>query len=135
MIITYPPALRRTGFVAPRAIGVMGAAVAEARAAAGRASERSVTPLRPLPADRQPPPAPAIPERRTVIRLWLPITLLFLLLAPFAILLSPLLWLVPRNLCPRPITGVFILGAMLLSLGGTSVDVETPDALVRIRLF
>jgi len=27
------------------------------------------------------------------------------------------------------------LGAMLLSLGGTVVDVDTPEALVRIRIF
>jgi hypothetical protein len=130
-MITYPPALRRTGFVAPRAVSRFGLAIMEARVSeAGRDA--------PAPQSQAPRPAPHLqvrPHRRTVVRLWLPSTLIFLLLAPFAVLLSPLLWFAPRPYGDRPFATVFGLGRVLLSLAGTVVDVETPDALVRIRLF
>ena len=122
IMVTYPPAARGSGFVAPRAIGRMGAAVIEARAA-----ERQE------PAPQRPAQPPAQP-RRAVVRLWLPATLIFLILSPFAFLLAPLLYCVPRY-GARPFATVLGVGRVLLSLGGTDVDVETPDALVRIRLF
>jgi len=75
------------------------------------------------------------PHRRVVVRLWLPMTPIFLILAPFAILLAPLLYGVPRPYCERPFATVFGVGALLLSLGGAVVDVDTPEALVRIRIF
>jgi hypothetical protein len=70
-----------------------------------------------------------------VVRLWLPLTLLFLLLAPFALLLAPLLYFAPRPYNVRPFATVAALGVVLLSLSGTVVDLDTPDALVRIRIF
>ena len=131
-MIAYPPALRRTGFVAPRAIGRFGEAILEARATEVRpvpARPRAVGPVR--GAD----PVQLRPHRRTVVRLWLPSTLLFLVLAPFAILLAPLLYLAPPPYGVRPFATVVGLGQVLLSLSGTVVDVDTPDALVTIRLF
>jgi hypothetical protein len=87
-------------------------------------------------------------QKRTVVRLWLPLTPLWIILAPFALLLAPLLWLAPRLLPNRPgaravraalVAGpfrtAFGLGAVLLAMSGTVVDVDTPDALVRIRIF
>ena len=59
---SYPPALRRTGFVAPRAVGRFGLAIMEARAAE---PERAVQ-VSPRPA---PHPAEVQPFRRTVVRL------------------------------------------------------------------
>lgn len=123
-MISYPPALRGSGFVAPRAVGRLGAAIAEARAAEARPAAEVPTPV-----VRAPPP------RRTVVRLWLPLTILFLLLAPFALLLAPLLYLAPRRYRLRPFATVAGLGQVLLSLGGTVVLVDTPDALVRIRIY
>jgi hypothetical protein len=70
-----------------------------------------------------------------VVRLWLPMTLIFLLLAPFALLLAPLIYLAPRPYGDRPLATVLGVGQVLLSLGGTVVDVDTPEALVRIRIF
>ena len=130
-MITYPPALRGRGFVAPRAIGRMGAAVLEARAV------RQERPLRAVrPASTSAEVRPLRPRReRTVVRLWLPATLIFLLLSPFAILLSPLLWLAPEPYGRNPFRTVFALGVLLLSLGGTVVDVDTRDARVLIRIF
>ena len=128
-MISYPPALRQTGFIAPKAIGRMGVAIMEARAHA----EQPKPPVAPVSAKVVPMPVP--PRERTVIRLWLPSTLIFLLLAPFALLLAPLLYFAPRNVCPRPFATVIGVGAMLLALGGTLIDVDAPDARVLIRIF
>ena len=129
-MISYPPALRRTGFVAPRAVGRMGLAVMEARAAG---TARALRPEAPSPL--QAAPSAAEPPHRTVVRLWVPSTLIFLLLAPFALLLAPFLYFVPRRYGVSPLAAVLGVGVLLLSLGGTVVDVDTRDALVRIRLF
>jgi hypothetical protein len=123
---SYPPALRRTGFVAPRAMRHFGLAAMEARA---------VETKRVIQGSPAPRVVEAMPPRRTVVRLWLPLTPLFLLLAPFALLLAPLIYFAPPPYGLRPFATVLGIGALLLSLGGTVVDVDTPDALVRIRIF
>ncbi len=87
------------------------------------------------PMSDRPPAWVEPPRRRVVVRLWLPLTLVFLILSPFAILLSPLIWLAPRPYGDRPFATVMGLGALLLSLGGTVVEVDTPEALIRIRVF
>jgi hypothetical protein len=90
---------------------------------------------------RRSPPAPPSarivrPPRRVVVRFWLPVTALFWLLAPFPLLLAPLAYLAPAPFRPQnPYAAVLAVGRVLTSLGGTVVDVDTPDALVRIRLF
>lgn len=134
-MITYPPALRSTGFVAPKAIAHFGLAVMEARAAeSGRAMESQALPRRSRTEPR-PRPEPFRPRRRTVIRLWLPLTPLFLLLSPFALLLTPLVWLAPSPYGDRPLATVLGIGRLLLSLSGTDVDVDAPDARVRIKIL
>lgn len=85
------------------------------------------------------PPTVSRPSHRarrqpTVIRLWLPLTVLFLLLAPFALLLTPILYLVPRPRGLSPLAAVLAVGAFLLALGGTDVDVRTHDAIVRLKI-
>ena len=72
---------------------------------------------------------------RVVIRLWAPLTPLFLLLAPLALLAAPLLDLAPAGRRLRPVRAACAIGALLLSLSGTCVDVDTPKATVRIRIF
>jgi hypothetical protein len=114
----------------PRAVSHFGLAAMEARAARSRRIVTPATPLRPLA-----PALPERPQRRTVVRLWLPMTAIFLLLSPFAILLSPLIYFAPPPYGYRPFATVWGIGALLLSLGGTVVDVDTPDALVRIKIF
>jgi hypothetical protein len=108
--------------LAPRAVRHFGLAAMEARA--GRTRE-IIRPMGP----------PAARPQRFVLRLWLPMTLVFLLLAPFAILLIPLLYLAPPFRRLNCAAVVFTLGAALLALSGTDVDVDTPDALVRIKIF
>jgi hypothetical protein len=114
----------------PRAVSHFGLAAMEARAARSRRVTAPAAPARPVaPVWLQPP------RRRTVVRLWLPMTAIFLLLAPFAILLSPLIYFAPPPYGSRPFATVWGIGVLLLSLGGTVVDVDTPEALVRIRIF
>lgn len=97
-------------------------------------------------AESEPPPHPAPapvpaawphpPARRTIVRLWAPLTLLFLLLSPVPLLLAPLAWLAPARFRPaNPYSTVLALGRVLLSLGGTVVHVDTPDCLVSIRIL
>jgi hypothetical protein len=69
------------------------------------------------------------------ISLWIPSTAIFVLLAPFALLLTPLLYLAPRDVMPSPVRTVAGLGAVLLSLGGTVVDVDASDCRIHLRLF
>ena len=124
-MFSYPPALRRTGFLAPKAVRHFGLAAMQARSTKTAQEVRT----------RQEPPARIAPHRRTVVRLWLPLTPLFLLLAPFALLLAPLLWFAPRPYGARPLATVLGLGGLLLSLGGTDIDIDSPDARVRIKIL
>ena len=91
-------------------------------------------------AQQTPPPTPrpetaAHAARRVVIRLWLPLTPLWWLLAPFALLAAPLLWLVPMLRGVNPWRAAFALGAALISTSGTVIDVDASDAEVWIRIF
>lgn len=70
-----------------------------------------------------------------MVRLWLPLTPLWIILSPFAILFAPLLLLAPQARGLRPFRAVFAIGAALFALSGTVVDVDTPDALVRVRIY
>ena len=101
--------------------------------AVGRFAEAALEEAAPPPSP--PSPYPVAPHR-TAVSLWLPLTPLFLLLAPFAILLSPLGFLAPRRWRPgNPFLGVLALGSVLLSLSGTDILVDTPDAHVRLKIL
>ena len=81
----------------------------------------------------------AAQRRETVgLRLWLPLTPLFWLLSPFALLLAPLLlvWL-PRTQRPRRPYAAAIKARppMLVSLSGTVIDIDAPGARLFIRIF
>lgn len=69
-----------------------------------------------------------------VIRLWLPLTALFLVLSPFAFLLLIVAVFLPWPRGVSPLDAVLAVGRVLLSLGGTEVDVQAPGALVRIKI-
>lgn len=69
------------------------------------------------------------------LSLWLPVTPLFAALAPFAMLAAPLLLLAPPMWRVNPWQAAFTIGGVLLSLGGTEIDVDTHDARIRILLF
>jgi hypothetical protein len=76
------------------------------------------------------------PARRPVrIRLWLPLTPLWMLLAPFALLLAPLLALAPETRGIPPYRAAFAIGATLIAMSGTVVDVDAPGAVIKIRIL
>ena len=88
------------------------------------------------------------PAHPTRVGLWLPLTPLWIILAPFALLLAPLVTLVPA-LAPNnpevravrgavvahPYRAAFAIGAVLLSMSGTVVEVDAPGATIHIRIF
>jgi len=70
-----------------------------------------------------------------VLRLWIPLTPLVILLAPVAMLAAPLAHRQARARGMNPWVAAWALGAVLRSLSGTSVDVETRAARIHLRLF
>ena len=117
---------------APRAIRHFSLAAMEGRAERTRAVAGS--PHHPRAKPTQPLQTEPV-QKRVVVRLWLPTTFIFLLLAPFALLLAPLIYFAPRPYGARPFATVIGVGQVLLTLGGTVVEVDTPEALVHIRVF
>lgn len=69
------------------------------------------------------------------IRLWIPLTPLLGLLSPLVMLASPLARLGRRTRHVPTVRAAWALGAVLMSLSGTSVNVETPRATIRIHIF
>jgi hypothetical protein len=81
-------------------------------------------------------PTAVKPEKPVRLWLWLPLTPLFWLLSPFAMLFAPIVWLgLPPPRPRNPYAAAFALGRMLVSLGGTIIDVEAPGARLFIRIF
>ena len=77
---------------------------------------------------------PARPKR-TAIRLWLPLTPVWVLLAPFALLFAPVLMFIPSTRGLPPYRTALNLGAALFALSGTVIDVDARDVIVRLRIF
>jgi hypothetical protein len=116
---------------APRAVRHFGLAAMEARA---QRTGRTLAP--PRPSEVRPAQIHQPPARRVVVRLWLPMTPVFLLLAPFVFLLAPAIYgFTPPRYRTPPFATALGLGRVLLSLSGALVHVDTPGALVSIRIF
>jgi hypothetical protein len=69
------------------------------------------------------------------IRLWIPLTLLLGLLSPFVMLASPFVRIGRRTRHVPTVRAAWALGAVLMSLSGTAVSVETPRATIRIHIL
>jgi len=69
------------------------------------------------------------------IRLWIPLTPLLGLLSPFVMLASPFARLGRRTRRIPTVRAAWALGAVLMSLSGTSVNVETRRATIRIYIL
>ncbi len=69
------------------------------------------------------------------IRLWIPLTPLLALVSPVVMLASPFARLGPRGRRVPTVRAAWALGAVLMSLSGTAVSVETPRATIRIHIF
>lgn len=72
---------------------------------------------------------------RRPLRLWLPLTPLFVLLAPLVLLIMGIAVFLPRPLGVNPAQMMLSVGRMLMALNGTQVEVESPHASVLIKIF
>jgi hypothetical protein len=116
-------------------------AVAEARGGLRPPMTTRALPPTPIsaPPARRAPDVPASKLKvahRTVVNLWLPLTPLWVLLAPFALLFAPLMWLAPgKYRVRRPYRAALAIGGLLFAASGLKIDVDTPDAVIRIRIY
>ena len=69
------------------------------------------------------------------IRLWAPISPLFLLAAPLPLACALVMTATPRGRALRPVRLAWGVGALLLSLSGTIVNVDAPGIRVRIHIL
>ena len=79
----------------------------------------------------------ATPAKPVRLQLWLPLTPLFWLLSPFALVLAPFLWVcvAPSRRPANPYVAAIAFGGLLVSLSGTIVDIDAPGARLFIRIF
>ena len=73
------------------------------------------------------------PARGRGFRLWLPLFLVWILLAPFALLLVPMMMVYAAICRMNPFAAVSIFGRLLWALSGVHVQVESPHTSVLIR--
>ena len=76
----------------------------------------------------------AAPARPVRLWLWLPLTPLFWLLSPFALLFAPFVWLGAPRRTRNPWVWAIAIGRVLVSLGGVVVDIDAPGARLVIRI-
>ena len=69
------------------------------------------------------------------IRLWVPLFLVWLLLLPFILVLLPVYFVVCAVIDIDPFKTLGVMVAVLGSLNGTHVEVESPDANVFIHVY
>ncbi len=74
------------------------------------------------------------PKGRRRLRLWLPLILLWIVLAPLAILLIPVLAIVALAFRLSPTGALGSLWRVLWSSSGLRVDVQSPNAAVFILM-
>jgi hypothetical protein len=84
------------------------------------------------------PASPPAPSRIKRTRLWLPLplTVVWVLLAPFALFVSLLTWWLPPKYGPlRGPPGAIAIGSLLLSLSGTIIEVRDDHTDIFILIF
>jgi len=69
------------------------------------------------------------------LRRWLPLFLVWLLIAPFLLLLAPLIILGLGMARLNPFRALAAIFGVLAGLSGTRVDVEAPGAFVNIQIL
>ena len=69
------------------------------------------------------------------IRLWVPLFLVWLLLLPFVLVLLPVFFVVCAVIDIAPFRTLGAVCAVLGSLNGTHVEVDSPDASVFIHVY
>lgn len=74
-------------------------------------------------------------ESRRGIRLWVPVFLIWLLLLPFFVVLLPVYFIVCAAIDIHPLRTLGAVARVLGSLGGTHVEVQSPDANVFFHVY
>ena len=69
------------------------------------------------------------------VRLWLPLILVWILLAPFVLVLLPLLLVAAAVYGMSPFATLAALGGLLAALNDVHVEVQSPDASVLVKLY
>jgi hypothetical protein len=69
------------------------------------------------------------------LRLWVPVFLIWILLLPFVLVLLPVFFVVCAAIDIHPFKTLGAFAQVLGSLGGTHVEVESPDANVFIHVY
>jgi len=87
------------------------------------------------PAPRRSDQALARPAPRRALRLWLPVTPLAALLSPLALVAVAVLQPILRRRGLSPWRIALSLGALLIALSGTLVEIETRAVRIRIAIF
>jgi hypothetical protein len=88
-----------------------------------------------LPSARRPRSALVDRPTRRTLRLWLPLTPIAALLSPLALVAVALLQPVLRRRGYAPWRAALSLGALLMALSGTLIEVERRDIRIRIAIF
>lgn len=74
-------------------------------------------------------------KRTKARRLWLPLFLVWLLLAPLLLILLPVFFLVCLALRINPFRALAAIWSVLWALGGTHIEVDTVRETVLIHIF
>ena len=69
------------------------------------------------------------------LRLWVPVFLIWILLLPFVLVLLPVFFVVCAAIDIHPFKTLGAFMHLLGSLGGTHVEVDSPDANVFIHVY
>lgn len=77
----------------------------------------------------------AIPTQPVRRALWVPFRLVWLLLLPFVLLLTPLVFVACVPLRVNPFRGVAVYWQLFIALRGLRVEVDDPRASISIRIF
>ena len=81
------------------------------------------------------PEAPARRPRRTRLWLPLPLTILWVLLAPFAMILSLFAWIAPPPYRVNGPVAAIAIGSALFALSGTLIEIRSADADIFILIL
>ncbi len=76
-----------------------------------------------------------MPGRSHRLALWLPLTPLFVLLAPVVLIGSPLALLTRAGRRMAPWRAAWRVGAVLIGLSGLRIEVQNATVHIRIRIF
>ncbi|HUO88512.1 MAG TPA: hypothetical protein VMU08_05005 [Rhizomicrobium sp.] len=69
------------------------------------------------------------------LRLWVPVFLIWIQLLPFLLVLLPVFFIVCAVIDIHPLKTLGVFFGVLGSLGGTHVEVDSPDAAVFIHVY